>query len=148
MISARHNRINIATDHILNDYSFFSNPDQYINQDNFYVYENGFYVLDAEAFIFDKLNELFPNNFKYYSHIRDVINNIQHLSPVIPYDQIDPLHLTTFLNGTFDKTLNNLFSHSPRFYTTKQIPNNYIIQENSSSITSSLKRLEMLNYVD
>jgi phage/plasmid-associated DNA primase len=144
----KNNRINIAVDHILNDYCFFSTSQQYENADNFYYYDNanGLYVLDAEMFILDKLNEIFPNQFKHFSHIRDVINNIQRFSPIIPDNQIDPPHLVNFRNGILDKSLNKLLPHSPRFYTTKQIPQNHLIETDSLSKYS--KRLALLNAID
>jgi phage/plasmid-associated DNA primase len=144
----RLNRINVAADHILNDFRFFSTPDQHQNADNFYYYDTtqGFYILDAEMFILDKLNELFPNTFKHYSHIRDVIDQIQQQSPIISTDQIDPPNIINYRNGILDKTTNKLIPHSPRFYTTKQIPINYLPETNS--LSQQAQRLAMLNFID
>ena len=146
----RNNAINVAVDLLLNDYHFFSTIEQHKNQDNFYVYDSstGKYLLDAEVFIFDKLNEIFPNQFKHYSHIRDIINDIQKYSPIIPNDQVDPSHIINYNNGIYDKNQNKLLPHSPNFYTTKQIPTNYIQQEQQSSLVKHAKSLELLNYID
>jgi len=143
----RTNKINITVDHILNDYRFFSTPQQYQDQDNFYVYDqsNGLYVLDAEMFIVHKINELFPNCFKHYSHIREVINQVQRLSLIILPDQINPKNITNFKNGLFLHNENKLIPHSPRIYTTKQILTNYI--DNTNSLSKQAKFLEHLNYL-
>jgi phage/plasmid-associated DNA primase len=144
----RTNKINIAVDHLLNDYSFFSTPEQFQNQDNFYYYDqsNGLYVLDAEIFILKMLKQIFGSSFKYYSHIRDVITEVQRLSPIISNDQIDPSHIINHLNGILDKTTNKLIPHNPRFYTTKQIPQNHVIETNSLSRYAN--RLSLLNNID
>jgi phage/plasmid-associated DNA primase len=144
----RTNKINIAVDHILNDYRFFSTPQQYQEQDNFYVYDesNGVYVLNGEMHIVKMLEQIFGNSFKYYSHIRDVINEVQRLSPIIPNDQIDPPNIINYRNGILDKSTNKLYPHSPKFYTTKQIPQNYINE--SSSLTKQAQLLALLNFID
>lgn len=144
----RNNRIRIAVDLILNDYNFFSTQQQYDNSDNFYVYDefNGLYVLDSEIFIVDKLNELFPNTFNHYSHIRSVIDQVQRQSPIIPPVLIDPPAITNYRNGLYLHNENKLIPHSPRIYTTKQLPQNYVIETNS--LTQQAQRLSMLNYID
>jgi phage/plasmid-associated DNA primase len=143
----RNNRIRIAVDLLLNDFNFFSRQQQFETSDNFYVYDksNGLYVLDAEMFIVHKLNELFPNCFKHYSHIREVINQVQRLSLIILPDQINPKNITNFKNGLFLHNENKLIPHSPRIYTTKQIPTNYI--DNTNSLSKQAKFLEHLNYL-
>jgi hypothetical protein len=148
MITPRSNRINVATDYLLNDYRFFSTHTQYQNADNFYYYDNssGLYVLDAEGFIFDKLNEIFPNQFKHYSHIRDVINNIQSQSPIISIDQLNPSHITNYRNGLYYHKESKLNPHNPSIITTKQHTQNYV-KESNNSLSQQAKRLEYLNYL-
>ena len=147
---ARSNRINTVVDYILNDYSFFSTTEQAQSKDNFYYYDqaNGFYILDAEMFILDKINEIFPNQFKHYSHIRDVINLIQKFSPIIPQDQIDTPHIQNWINGLYDKNTNSLIRHTPRIYTTKQINQKYVPDSNSNSLSKHAERLALLNMID
>lgn len=143
----RNNKINIATEHLLNDYNFFSTPTQYLNRDNFYVYSNGLYILDAEMFIANKLTELFTlNTFKHYSHIRDVINQVQRFSPTISEDLINPTGITNFLNGLYYHTENKLLPHTPKIYTTKQHPQNYV-NETNDNLSQHAKRLEYLNFI-
>jgi phage/plasmid-associated DNA primase len=144
----RTNKINIGVDHILNDYSFFSTSEQFQNQDNFYYYDqsNGLYVLDAEIIIVKMLKQIFGNSFKYYSHIRDVITEVQRLSPIISIEQIDPPNITNHKNGLFFHNENKLIPHSPKFYTTKQIPTNYIRETNS--LSQQADRLALLNFID
>jgi phage/plasmid-associated DNA primase len=144
----RSNKINVATEYLLNDYSFFSTPDQYQHKDNFYVYDwtNGYYILDAEMVIVNTIKQIFGNSIKYYSHIRDIINQVQRLSPIIPNDQINPSHLINYRNGILDKTTNKLYQHSPRFYTTKKIPQNYV--KESNTLNQYSKRLQLLNFID
>jgi len=142
----RNNRINVAVDLLLNDYHFLSTQEQYQNHDNFYVYDStGIYLLDAEIFIVDKLNELFPNSFRHYSHIRNVIDQIQRLSPIIPIDQIDTPNISNYTNGLYYHNENKLKPHTYRVYTTKQFPYNYIVE---SKPLISPSRLEALNYID
>jgi phage/plasmid-associated DNA primase len=144
----RTNKINIAVDHILNDYNFFSTTQQFLDQDNFYVYDesNGVYVLDAEMHIVKMLKQIFGNSFKYYSHIRDVINEVQRLSPIIPTDQINPPNVTNHKNGLFLHNENKLIFHNPRYYTTKQLPTNYIRE--TKTLSQQAQRLELLNFID
>lgn len=116
---------------------------------NFYVYDtaNGLYILDAEYFNVEKVKEIFGNSIKHYSHIRDIINQIQRLSPIIPTDQINPPHITNYKNGLFLHNENKLIPHSFKFYTTKQIQTNYIVEE-SNSLSKQAQRLALLNYID
>lgn len=143
----RNNRIRIAVDLLLNDYNFFSTQQSYDNSDNFYVYDesNGVYLLDAEMFIVDRLNELFPNSFQHYSHIRSVINQIQHWSPIVPIDQINPKGITNYINGLYFHNENTLKPHNPTIFTTKQFPYNFITE---SKLLISESRLQALNYID
>ena len=120
----RENRINLAVDLLLTDFSFISTPQQYQTQDNYYIYSesSNVYELNAEMFIVSKLNELFPNTFKHFKHIRDVINRIQRNAPVKQPDQ----NLINYNNGLFDKRVNKLIPHSSRHFTVNKLNLNYV----------------------
>ena len=138
----RENRINQAVNLLLNDFSFISTPQQYQTQDNFYIYneQTNVYELDAELFIVDKLNELFPNTFKHFKHIRDVINRIQRNAPIKQPD----LNLVKYNNGIYDKRQNKLFPHSSRYFTINKLNLNYI--EPTQQINAD--NYAYLNFVD
>ena len=138
----RENRINLAVDLLLNDFSFISTPQQYQTQDNFYIYNDktNVYELNAELFIVDKLNELFHHTFKHFKHIRDVINRIQQNAPIKQPDS----NLINYNNGLFDKRLNKLIPHSSRYFTINKLNLNYI--EPTQQINAN--KYAYLNYID
>ena len=138
----RENRINLAVDLLLNDFSFISTPQQYQTQDNFYIYNDktNVYELNAELFIVDKLSELFHHTFKHFKHIRDVINRIQRNAPVKQPDS----NLINYNNGLFDKRVNKLFPHSSRHFTVNKLNLNYI--ETTQQINAD--KYAYLNFVD
>ena len=55
----RENKINLAVDLLLNDFSFVSTTQQFASQDNFYVYNDSsnIYERNSEMFIVEKLDE-------------------------------------------------------------------------------------------
>ena len=139
----RENKINLAVDLLLNDYSFVSTPQQFASQDNFYVYceSSNIYELDAENFIVDKLNELYPPHiYKHYSHIRDIINRIQQYSPIKQPDS----NLVSYNNGIYNKLQNKLLPHSPKHFTLNIINLNYI----EPTLQLNADKYAYLNYVD
>ena len=138
----RENKINLAVDLLLNDFNFISTPQQFNSQDNFYVYNDSsnIYELDAEMFIADKLDELYPNTFNYFSHIRDVINRIQQNAPVKQPDS----NLINYNNGIFDKQRNELIPHSQKHFTLNIINLNYI----EPTLQLNADKYAYLNYID
>ena len=138
----RENRINLAVDLLLNDFSFISTPQQFNTQDNFYIYNDktNVYELNGELFIVDKLNELFHHTFKHFKHIRDVITRIQKNAPVKQPDS----NLVSYNNGIFDKQRNELIPHSPKHFTINKINLNYV--EPTKPINAD--KYAYLNFVD
>ena len=138
----RENKINLAVDLLLNDYSFISTPQQFNSQDNFYVYNDSsnIYELDAEMFIADKLDELYPNMFNYFSPKRDVINRIQQYSPIKQPDS----NLVHYNNGIYNKLQNKLLPHSPKHFTINKLNLNYI----EPTLQLNADKYAYLNYID
>jgi phage/plasmid-associated DNA primase len=138
----RENRINLAVDLLLNDYSFISTPQQFNTQDNFYIYndQTNVYELNAELFIVDKLDELFPNTFKHFKHIKDVITRIQKNAAI---RQPDP-NLVAYNNGIYDKRQNKLIPHSKKHFTINKLNLNYV--EPTKPLNAD--KYAYLNYVD
>ena len=138
----RENKINIAVDLLLNNYSFVSTPQQFASQDNFYIYmdSSNIYELNAENFIVDKLNELYPHTFKHYSHIRDIINRIQQNAPIRQPDT----NLINYNNGIYDKKQNKLLPHSPKHFTLNIINLNYV----EPTKPLNFDKFAYLNFVD
>lgn len=145
MISYRSNQINLITDFILDSYSFASTMQQRDNAEDFYYYETGIYQLGAEGLIFDIISQNFPT-IRSRSTIWAIIDKIQRLSAVT--NNFDDPRYACYLNGVYDYKQNKLLLHSPSFYLTNQIPQNYIAHTPSSSLTLSSKRLELLNAID
>ena len=137
----RENKINLAVDLLLNDFNFVSTPQQFASQDNFYVYKesSNIYELDAEMFIADKLDELYPNTFNYFSHKRDVINRIQQYSQIKQPDS----NLVHYNNGIYDKRQNKLLPYSLKHFTVNKINLNYIEQTKPN-----FDKYAYLNYID
>lgn len=138
----RENRINLAVDLLLNDFNFISTPQEFNTQDNFFIYneQTNVYELDAELFIVSKLNELFPNTFKHFKHIRDVITRIQKNAPVKQPDS----NLVSYNNGIFDKRQNKLLPHSPKHFTINKLNLNYV--EPTKPLNAD--KYAYLNFVD
>ena len=145
MISFSSNQINLITDFILDTYSFVSTTQQRDNAEDFYYFNGQFYELGAEGLIFDVITHNFPT-VSSRSTIWAIIDKVQRLSPTISKDQINPTGITNYINGLYFHSENKLKPHTPKVYTTKQHPQNYV-NECKNSLSQQAKLLEYLNYL-
>ena len=144
MISSRSNQINLITDFILDTYSFASTVHQRDNSDDFYYFNGQYYELGAEGLIFDLISQNFPT-VRSRSTIWAIIDKLQRFSVI---DDFDNPRYTCYLNGVYDTELHRFYPHSPRYYLTHQINQNYIHDNTSSSLMLNANRLAMLNAID
>ena len=91
-------------------------------------------------FIVNKLNELYPNAFKHFSHIRDVIDRIQQNAPIKQPDS----NLIHYNNCIYGKQQNKLLPYSPKHFTVNKLYLNYV----EPTRQLNFDKYAYLNYVD
>ena len=138
----RENKINLAVDLLLNDFSFVSTTQQFASQDNFYVYNDSsnIYDLNSEMFIVEKLDAAVSQCPITFSYKRDAINRIQQYSPIKQPDS----NLVHYNNGIYDKRQNKLLPHSPKHFTINKLNLNYI----EPTLQLNADKYAYLNYID
>ena len=139
---AQRNKINTIVESILDTNTYASTKLQHCDKLDFFFYNGQYYELGAESHIEQRIREYFPNVKLTDKEISRIITRIQDLSPVTDSFDSDP-NLTNYLNGVYNHKENKLYPHSPRYYFTHQVNQNYV--ENAPSSLSKLAaRLAMI----
>jgi hypothetical protein len=135
------NKINTIVEYLLDSNTYASTTSQHANKLDFSFFNGQYYEPNAESQIIQQIKQHFPKVHFTDKEISKIIGQIQDLSIIT--DDFDNPRYVGYLNGIHDTQTNQLLPFSPHYLISFQINQNFIQQEEFSSLSLLAQRLAL-----